>query len=168
MRITKRTVAMGALLALAGLGLSGCVGVAANAGEEEPHAEVFAPSSAQRDALADGVVDRSEYESGFAKFRSCMSDNGYTVDVLDADSAIIDYRYLAQATDDGTADRCYQIEFASVDDSWQTAHQDEQGDAALLDACLTENGLAIPKMRQQKIDALVRAGVDLASCLGDE
>lgn len=168
MRTTKRTISTSAALVLAGLGLSGCVGVAANAGEEGAHAQVFAPSSAQEEVLADGVVDRSEYESSFADFRSCMSDGGYTVDVLDADGAIIDYRYLAQATDDGTADRCYQIEFASVDESWQTAHQDEQPDAALLDACLTDHGLPIPTMRQQKIDALVRAGVDLASCLGED
>ncbi|MCS5718466.1 hypothetical protein N1027_09980 [Herbiconiux sp. CPCC 205763] len=97
-----------------------------------------------------------------------MSDNGYTVEVLDANSTIIDYRQLAQATDDGTADRCYQIEFADVNESWQIAHQDERADAAPLDACLRDNGLAVPKTRKEKVDALVLAGVDLGSCLGKE
>lgn len=167
MRNFTRTTTIGTIFALAALGLSGCAGVAANAGEDVSGAAVFPPSLAQEEALADGVVDHAEYEAGFAAFQACTSDGGYTVEILDAGSAIIDYRYLAQASDDGTADRCYQIEFAAVDESWQTAHQDEQADSALLDACLSENGLAIPKTRQEKVDALVWAGVDLGSCLAE-
>ncbi|MCS5714603.1 hypothetical protein NVV95_08560 [Herbiconiux sp. CPCC 205716] len=161
----KRTTSISAALVFAGLGLSGCAGVAANAGEETRGVGVFPPSLAQENALADGVVDEAEYEAGFAAFQACMTAGGYIVEVRDNSTAIIDYRYLAQATDDGTADRCYQIEFAAVDESWQTAHQDEQADSALLDACLSENGLAIPTTRQEKVDALVRAGVDLGRCM---
>ncbi|WP_291045708.1 hypothetical protein [Herbiconiux sp.] len=167
MRSTKRTISISAALILAGVGLSGCAGVAANAGEDVPRGEVFPPSLAQENALADGVVDEAEYDAGFAGFQACMSAGGYTVEVLDTSTSIIDYRYLAQATDDGTADRCYQIEFAAIDESWQTAHQDEQADGELLDACLSENGLAIPKTRQEKVDALVLAGVDLGTCLAE-
>jgi hypothetical protein len=168
MQTLNRAIFIGAALVLAGLGLSGCAGVAANAGEAGSGGEVYPPSPAQQDALADGVVDRAEYEAGFAGYQACMSDAGYTVEVLNATSTIIDYRQLAQSSDDGTANRCYQIEFAGVDESWQLAHQDERADAELLDACLRDNGLAIPKARQDKIDALVQAGVDLGSCLGKE
>ncbi|MFB2597087.1 hypothetical protein ACEXQE_04765 [Herbiconiux sp. P17] len=164
----KRTIVISAALVLAGLGLYGCAGVAANAGEGNVGTEVYPPSLAQQEALADGVVDRAEYEAGFAGYQACMSDGGYTVEVLDASGTIIHYRQLAQSSDDGTAYRCYQIEFAGVDESWQIAHQDEQADAALLDACLRDNGLAVPETRQEKIDALVSAGVDLGSCLGKE
>ncbi|MFB2584574.1 hypothetical protein [Herbiconiux liukaitaii] len=167
MRTTKRTFLIGAVLAVTGLGLSGCAGGAANAGEGEAGAEFYAPSLAHKEALADGHVDRAEYERGFAAFEACMSTSGYTVEVLESTGSILDYRYLAEATDDGTDARCYQTEFEGIDGSWQTAHQEERTDGALLDACLTDNGLAIPTTRQEKVDALVLAGVDLGSCLGD-
>lgn len=167
MRNTKQTISISAALVLAGLGLSGCAGTPANAGQGVVDTAELPQSLAQTAALADGIVDQAEYEAGFAKFQACMTDGGYDVEVLDTDNAVIDYRYLAQATDDGTADRCYLIEFAAVDESWQTAHQDEQADSALLDTCLGENGLAIPDTRQEKVDALVQAGVDLGSCLDE-
>ncbi|MFB2597088.1 hypothetical protein ACEXQE_04770 [Herbiconiux sp. P17] len=97
-----------------------------------------------------------------------MAESGYTVEVLDDESILIEARYLAEASDDGTDDRCYHTEFKDVDESWQIAHQDKRADGALLDACLRDNGLDVPKTRKEKVDALVLAGVDLGSCLGKE
>ncbi|MFB2585858.1 hypothetical protein [Herbiconiux liukaitaii] len=97
-----------------------------------------------------------------------MAESGYTVEVLNGDGTIIETRVLAEASDDGTDARCYQTEFQGVDESWQIAHQDERADGALLDACLRENGLTVPETRQEKVTALLEAGVDLGSCLSDD
>ncbi|MCS5714575.1 hypothetical protein NVV95_08415 [Herbiconiux sp. CPCC 205716] len=163
----KRVTSIFAGAIFAGSILTGCVGVAANADSEGRDASAPTPSIAQEEALADGAVDRAEYEAAFAAFQACMAEGGYPVEVLDANSTLIDYRYLAEADDVGIADPCYRSEFVLVDDSWQLAHQDERADGALLDACLEENGLTVPKTRQAKVDELIEAGVDLGSCLDD-
>ncbi|MFB2597082.1 hypothetical protein ACEXQE_04740 [Herbiconiux sp. P17] len=165
MRIIDRFTLVAGALAIAALGLSGCANSAAVAGEAAD--TVYPRSAAQIKALADGTVDRAEYVAGFASFQACMAESGYTVEILDDESTIIEARYLSEASDDGTDDRCYQTEFKDVDESWQIAHQDERADNALLDACLQEHGLSVPTTRRAKVDALTEAGVDLGSCLGE-
>ncbi|MGD8167535.1 hypothetical protein ACEXOS_009975 [Herbiconiux sp. P16] len=167
MRIIDRFTLVAGGLAIAALGLSGCANSAAVAGEAADTDTVYPRSAAQVKALADGTVDRAEYVAGFASFQACMAESGDTVEILDGESTIIEARYLAEASDDGTDDRCYQTEFKDVDESWQIAHQDERADAALLDACLKEHGLSVPTTRRAKVDALAEAGVDLGSCLGE-
>jgi hypothetical protein len=159
-------VVVASALGIAAAALSGCANTAAVA-DEGANIE-YSPSADRAAALADGLVDRAEYRAGFERFRACMTESGYTVDVLDDSGTIIDARYLSEATDDGTDARCYDTEFREVDESWQVAHQDERTDGALLDACLRENGLVVPETRHEKVMALAEAGVDFGSCLGEE
>lgn len=165
MQIRKCSIVVAGALGLVAAGLSGCANTAAVA--DEATSPEYSASADQAEAMADGVVDRAEYRAGFARFQACMAESGYAVDVLDDSGTIIDARYLAEATDDGTDARCYQTEFRDVDESWQVAHQDELADGALLDACLRENGLAVPETRHAKVMALTEAGIDLGSCLAD-
>ncbi len=160
---SNRLVVVAGTLGIVAAGLSGCATTAAVA--DAGASPEYSPSAAQAAAMADGLVDRAEYRAGFERFRACMAESGYTVDVLDDSGTIIDARCLSEATDDGTDARCYDTEFRDVDESWQVAHQDEQTDGALLDACLRENGLAVPETRHEKVTALSEAGVDMGSCL---
>lgn len=163
--IGKITVSLGALV-LAGAALAGCASSSAIA------ADVKAPiaSELQNTALADGVVERGEYERGFANYQACMSSQGYKVLVLDDTSTIVEMRIPAEGVESGADARCYVEEFSAIDDGWQVANQDSREDNALLDACLVDNGLiddvsAAPTSRQEKVDRLLEAKVDLASCL---
>lgn len=153
-----------AALGVAAAGLSGCASAAADAAAEG-NPVTFEQSVAQVDALADGVVSRAEYQAGFADYRACMAERGHTVIVLDDMSTIIDMRIPAEAVESGVDHECYQTQFRGVDEAWQIANQDQRADNALLDACLRDRDLQVPQTRQEKVDALVAAGVDLGTCL---
>jgi hypothetical protein len=160
-------VVIGALV-IGAVGLSGCSGSAATAVEVNAPAVAVAPSPFQLRALEDGVVDRSEYVEGFANYQGCMAAVGYYVSVLDGQSTIIDMRIPAAAVESGVDDGCYRSEFSAVDEGWQLANQDQRADGVLLDACLEEHDLPVPNTRQEKVDALLSAGVELATCLPEQ
>jgi uncharacterized protein YceK len=165
MRITGRIILVCATLGFSAVGLSGCASVSAVAAQGNEAPATFEQSASQVDALADGVVNRAEYQAGFAHYRACMAKSGYPVTVLDGDSTIIDMRIPAEAVDNGIDNRCYQTEFMSVNEAWQIANQDQLADNVLLDDCLTDRRMAVPETRQEKVDALLNAKVDLGSCL---
>lgn len=168
MRTQGKTALMCALLGLAAAGLSGCASASAVAAHGEDVPASYEPSTAQVDALADGVVSRVEYLSAFGNYRTCMANGGFPVTVLNDESTIIDLRVPAAAVESGVDDRCYQIEFMPVNEAWQLANQDQRADNSLLEECLSDRSLSVPETRQEKVDALLEAGVDLSSCLIEE
>lgn len=169
MRTIKTALTCG-IIGLAAIGLTGCVGAAQAAGGGEP-IPVVAPgaveqSTFQTEALADGVVSRSEYQTAFGNFQSCMSKRGYDVIVLDMKSTPIDIRIPAEAVNSGADAKCYATEYQAVDYAWQHVNQDQTANVAMLDNCLKANGLDIPETRAGKIDALQNARIDIGkSCV---
>lgn len=81
------------------------------------------PSSAQRDALADGVVTEAEYRAGFDRYRQCMADAGYPLGSVNESDTVISYENSAEAVQSGKEGHCYAAEFAELDMQWQVANQ---------------------------------------------
>jgi hypothetical protein len=154
------------MLVLAAVALAGCASSSAQAS----NAEIPVASDFQTEALADGQVDRGEYQGGFTRYQACMREKGYDVVVTDDADTVMDIRIPAAGVESGADERCYIEEFNQIDDAWQLANEDSRKDNALFAACLVTNGLrckaeSAPTSRQEKIDELVSAHVDLASCL---
>ena len=81
------------------------------------------PSAEQASAMADGAVTEDEYRAGFARYKACVTDAGYPVDVIDETSTIIYYINTGEAVDSGAEPECYAAEFALLDSEWQIANQ---------------------------------------------
>lgn len=165
MRTTGKLITICATLGVAAVGLSGCAttsAIAAQAHSEPGLDEVFASQVA---ALADGVVSHAEYQAAFASYKGCMAESGYAVTVLNDEGTIIDMRIPAEAVDTGADDRCYQAEFKAVNEAWQLANQDQLADHAQLGVCLSDRGMPVPATREEKVEALLEAEVDLGECL---
>jgi hypothetical protein len=102
------------------------------------------PSSAQREALDDGVVTREEYLAGFERYVACMADLGFVVSHGPLELEVLSYSIPGEAGHSGAANRCYEAEFQFVDMEWQVAHprvSDEQM-AALIDGVTRSEYLA--------------------------
>ncbi len=56
-------------------------------------------SDAQEDAISDGVITREEYEAGFDRYVDCMAAAGWTVDAIDRDAPVIEYRFEGAGVD---------------------------------------------------------------------
>jgi hypothetical protein len=87
------------------------------------------PSTAQQEALADGVVTREEYVAGFERYVACMADVGFVVSHGPLELEVLSYSIPGVAGGSGAANRCYEAEFLLIDTEWQGAHQqvsDEQ------------------------------------------
>lgn len=165
MRLVRRIAIVLGALAIGSVSLSGCASSSAVAA----NADVPVASEFQLKALSDGQIDREEYLAGFGNYQSCMSELGYDVLVMDDKSTVIDIRIPAAGVESGADERCYLAEFNQIDDAWQLANQDSREDNAVLAACMAINGLvrsadSAPTSRQEKIDELVSANIDLASC----
>lgn len=79
-------------------------------------------SSAEMDAVADGVVTRSEYLASFNRFAGCMNSRGNPMIV--PETALV----LAYAAHDVLAlDWCYAAEFQDADVLWQSEHPAPDG-----------------------------------------
>lgn len=78
-------------------------------------------SSAQREALADGVVTRDEYVAGLDRYIACMEASGWSVAVGDRSAEVIEYSIEAISGDDDA--RCYAAEFFELDMGWQVSQE---------------------------------------------
>ncbi len=78
-------------------------------------------SRAQLDALADGEVTREEYLAGLDRYIACMEESGWSVDVGDRETEVIDYSIEAIAGADDL--RCYAAEFVELDMAWQISRE---------------------------------------------
>jgi len=94
-----------------------------------------APSGAQQNAVADGVVTRDEYLQAWARMAGCMDADGYDYSPSEPDRIL-----LSTGVDGAHAQKfdleCYPREFQDVDTLWQS-----QMDVAVA-ACLAAHGVA--------------------------
>lgn len=165
MRTIGKVILIFATLVVGGAGLSGCASTSALAAQDDRSPKIADSFASQGDALADDVISHAEYQAAFEKYRGCMALSGYPVTVLGDEGTIIDMRVPAEAVESGVDGRCYRTEFMAVNEAWQLANQDQLADHAQLGDCLSERGLPVPETREEKVDALLVAGVDLGSCL---
>jgi hypothetical protein len=102
------------------------------------------PSTAQQEALADGVVTREEYVAGFERYVACMADVGFVVSHGPLELEVLSYSIPGDAGRSGAANRCYEAEFHLVDMEWQLAHpqRSEEQAAALIDGVTRAEYLA--------------------------
>jgi hypothetical protein len=78
-------------------------------------------SDEQTAALIGGVVTRAEYLAGFDRFVECVTPLGITVSVVDRDAEVLDYTVDASGGQPGEANRCYRLEFFSIDLAWRAS-----------------------------------------------
>lgn len=78
-------------------------------------------SDAQMAAFVDGVVTRAEYLAGFDRFVECVRPLGITVSVVDRDAEVLDYTVDASGGQPGESNRCYRLEFFSIDLAWRAS-----------------------------------------------
>jgi hypothetical protein len=77
-------------------------------------------SDEQGAALIDGVT-RAEYVAGFDRFVECVTPLGITVSVVDRDAEVLDYTVDASGGQPGESNRCYRLEFFSIDLAWRAS-----------------------------------------------
>lgn len=80
------------------------------------------PSAQQRDAVADGVVTRSEYLAAFNRYLGCMRALGHPYGPISTSSTTFLLGIPSSAL--MTSDRCAASEFDQVDALWQSEHPD--------------------------------------------
>jgi hypothetical protein len=80
----------------------------------------LSPSAAEKSAIADGVVTRTEYLAGFNRYAGCMAAAGYAIGDVDQTAPVIQYPTSNAAVQSGADNRCYQTQFRAVDELWQT------------------------------------------------
>lgn len=81
------------------------------------------PSAAQRAALTDGVVTRSEYLAAFQRFQGCMTARGQSLGVVPDSSLFVAYG----VPDVFVGDACGRAEFDQVSAAWETEHPAPDG-----------------------------------------
>jgi hypothetical protein len=84
------------------------------------------PSVQQQEALADGIVTRTEYLAAWNRYLGCMRAIGHPIDATTQTQMFV---AVGIPGDDYQADaRCYASEFGDVDGVWQTEHPSPPGD----------------------------------------
>jgi hypothetical protein len=84
------------------------------------HYPTLSPSAAEKAAIADGTVTRSEYVAAFNQYIGCLAAAGYAVIGYDESAPVIQYTNSDAAVSSGADNRCYQTQFRAVDSLWQT------------------------------------------------
>lgn len=163
-----RTTVLRLMVAAAILSTAGCAATTAQAGSGAVMREDLPPiqqSAEQKDAIADGVITRGEYTSGFARFSACLNQAGFDVVAVKENGNLIEYSVPADAVATGDDDRCYRGEFVDIDRGWQLAHEDESFTTRMNQACLDANGVPASKSAEEVWKQLERHGLDEEACL---
>lgn len=123
------------------------------------------PSAAQTAAIADGTVTEAEYRDGFARYRQCMHDAGFSLVGVDESGTIITYSTPGDATTSGDERRCYTQEFGQLDGGWQIAHEYESDTQLKLRACLEAEGVTPARDVAGVEEQLQENNIDPIHCL---
>lgn len=83
------------------------------------------PSPQQAAAVADGEVSEEEYHAQFDRYSDCNAEAGYPLEAVNTSDTVITYNTSDAAITSGAEGRCYALEFAQVDRTWQAAHSEE-------------------------------------------
>jgi hypothetical protein len=146
----------------------GCGAAAASTAEPTPAPTGVAladVAAAQRSALADGTVSRTEYQDAYAAFSQCVSAGGGRLEETDRDpvSGLVGYRTGASLGTPwepqlGSVEgRCYHDTFDAIEYTFQIndpavrARQQEQQRALYRDQvrpCLVKNGIDAPEQSE--------------------
>jgi hypothetical protein len=121
-------------------------------------------SPRQTMALADGSVSISEYQESFARYEACMSDAGHPLANITRGEELIEYSVPDEAVQSGNDDRCYQREFAGVDEAWQIANEDDSFTTRLLQACLIGHGITPFESAVDVAEQAAAAGLTPDAC----
>lgn len=160
----KRPTISSCLAAVILVCLSGC-----SAAPSEPEVGVRPVneniSKEQQEALADGEVDREEYDAGFGRFQSCMDKIGYPLQGISETTMRIEYSYPSVADEHGAVD-CYEEEFQQIDIRWQMRPevQAKSESTMILRKCLSEIGVSPSDDPAQLHQQLMDNNVDISQC----
>lgn len=156
-------------IAVSAVTLGGCA--AAPAPIVMSSAEASQMSEQQAAAMADGLVELSEYEEGFRRFRACLQAEGYELEPGPGGEPIgtmvdthLEFSIPDAAVQSGADQLCYQLEYAQLDMTWQLAHQDESLQTEKWRVCLTENGIAPAETSEEIWDQILKEGLE-SECL---
>lgn len=87
-------------------------------------AQLISAGPAQRRAVEDDRVTRTEYDTGFDRYRRCLAERGHELGSVDRLGSVIHYVVPAEAVDAGADGPCYRRHFRVVDMVWQGTHAD--------------------------------------------
>ncbi|MFF1877511.1 hypothetical protein [Leifsonia sp. NPDC058230] len=141
--------------------LIGCSGSAAT----PVHSTIEPSTSAQqKDALQDGGVSWDEYQAAFNAYRACLMREGYELVDPQVKGDLMDFGVPGAAVDSGADDRCYDFNWAHVDQVWQIAHEDTSESAQIIANCLREHRIEPSSMYGDNLELLEKNGIDIADC----
>lgn len=164
MKHAAKALVLAAALACAGCSVPGASADGAPLTRDE--LPPVGPSAQQTMALADGSVSLPEYQDAFARYEDCMSDAGQPLANITRGEQVIEYSVPDEAVQSGDDDRCYQREFAGVDEAWQIANEDDSFTTRLLQACLIGHGLTPLESAVDVAEQAAAAGLTPEACQG--
>lgn len=122
-------------------------------------------SADQAAAIADGVVSADEYETGFARYRTCLEGQGHLLVIGAKENQSYQFGIPAAAVDSGADARCYDGEFRQIDVLWQMAHQDTSAGTEAMRNCLREVGIEPEKKTEAVERQLLESGISPRNCV---
>jgi len=129
--------------------------------------ELLSADAAQRQAVEDNRVTRAEYQTGFERYRGCLSAEGYQLESVEQSGPVLNFGVPSEAVSSGADDICYLRHFKAVDMAWQMAHADDtlrDTTLRIINACLEGNGTG-PAADMEQAEALMRdAGLTDKGC----
>lgn len=174
--LVRRRRPLGILVALALMvTLSGCsndeeVPEAGTVAVHNPEPEPFFPelesvpmSAEQQAALADGIVTEEEYLAGFDRYRACVRDRGFDLELVERRGPFMSYAHSEEARPD--ADECFWREYQELDTSWQLGHQEDTEQFAAVNYCLEVEGHATGSTMAEAENLLAEAGITFPDCI---
>jgi hypothetical protein len=120
--------------------------------------------AAQASALADGVIDFAEYQAGYERYVSCVSEAGYEITLAGENNKVFDSRMNEDAADSKAVADCYTFEFEGVDRIWQLSREDTSPGAAQAEKCLRKWRLKVPVKYADRVKLLDRERIELFNC----
>jgi hypothetical protein len=127
------------------------------------HIPTWAKSAAQTRELADGTITRDEDVAAVNRYAGCMGALGDSI-YVSTDYATPYYAVSDLAYQDGTNTRCYNTEFAAVDEKWQIELETTNIGQRSLDQCLLNEGVTPPATAQQRFVEMQSRDFALTSC----
>jgi hypothetical protein len=123
----------------------------------------FAKSPAQAQELSDGTVTRAEDLAAVNRYAGCMGALGTPIGVL-SDYVVPSYAVSDLAYQDGTDTRCYDTEYAAVDEKWQIELETtDVGDRSIVQ-CLVNEGVTPPATPSARFAEMQSRDFALTSC----
>jgi hypothetical protein len=124
----------------------------------------YAKSAAQTQELSDGTITRAEDVAAVNRYAGCMGALEDPISVS-TDYATPSYTVNSAAYDDGTNTRCYNTEFAGVDEKWQIELETTDVGDVSISQCLLKEGVTPPATPKARFDELQSRDLNVSSCL---